>query len=95
MKKTVDEILEMKQHGETYWGQSQKRFDNLIDVYHGNYQKVYPEAFRRGEQPVVANWIKLAWDRYSRMIGKIPTHHVTPANLSRKQQRNADEVEKV
>jgi len=95
LKKTVDEILEMKQHGETYWGQSQKRFDNLIDVYHGNYQKVYPEAFRRGEQPVVANWIKLAWDRYSRMIGKIPTHHVTPANLSRKQQRNADEVEKV
>ena len=95
MKKSVDEILQMKQYGETYWGPAQKRYSELIDVYHGNYQKVFPEAFRRGEEPVVANWIKVAWDRYARMIGKIPTHHVTPTNLSRKQQKNSDEIEKI
>ena len=95
MKLDVSEILQLKQHGETYWGPAQKRYDDLIEVYHGNFQKVYPESFRRGETPVVANWIKVAWDRYARMIGKVPTHHVTPTNLSRKQQKNSDEIEKV
>ena len=95
MRLSVDEILQQKQHGETYWGPAQKRYDNLIDVYHGNYQNVYPDAFRRGEQPVIANWIKVAWDRYARMVGKVPTHNVTPTNLSRKQQKNSDEIERV
>lgn len=89
------EILDIRQGLQTYWRQAHNRWDTLIDVYHGNYQKLWPEEFRRGEEPKVANWTKLGWDRYAKMVGKIPTNHIPPSKLKRVTQRRADKVEKI
>lgn len=91
----VETIIEQRQTSADYWAEAHSRFDLLIDSYHGNFQKMWPSEFRRGEVPKVANWIKLGWDRYSKMVGKLPTNHVTPSNIRRVSQSRADKVEKV
>lgn len=91
----VDTVLERRQMASTYWGAAQSRFNTLIDVYHGNYHLLWPGEFRRGEIPKVANWIKLAWDRYGKMVGKVPTTHVNPSKVSRVSQSRADKIEKI
>ncbi len=78
-----------------YWREAHSRWDILLDVYHGNYDQLWPAEFRRGEVPKVANWIKLGWDRYAKMVGKIPTNHVPPNSLQRITQRRADKVEHI
>lgn len=92
---TVEEILEMRQQASMYWGEAVSRFNTLIDVYHGNYHLLWPGEFRKGEIPKVANWIKLAWDRYGKMVGKVPITHVNPSKLSRVSQTRADKIEKI
>lgn len=92
---TESDILDMRQGLQTYWREAHLRWDILISVYHGNYQQLWPTEFRRGEEPKIANWIKLGWDRYAKMVGKIPTNHIPPSTLKRITQRRADKVEKI
>lgn len=92
---TVNEILEQRQYLSSYWSEFHSRADDLIGVYHGNFQKLYPDEFRRGEEPKIANWIKLGWDRYATMIGKVPVSHVPASRLRRVSQHRADQIEKV
>ena len=89
------EILDKRQGLQTYWREAHSRWDTLLNVYHGNYQQLWPTEFRRGEMPKVANWVKLGWDRYAKMVGKIPTNHVPPSTMKRITQTRADKVEKV
>lgn len=89
------EILDQRQGLLTYWREAHSRWDTLISVYHGNYQQLWPEEFRRGEMPKIANWIKLGWDRYATMVGKIPTNHIPPSKIKRVTQIRADKVEKI
>ena len=92
---TVDDILSRRQQLLTYWREAHTRWQILLDVYHGNFQQLWPTEFRRGEQPKVANWIKLGWDRYATMVGKIPINHVPPSTMKRMTQNRADKVEKI
>ena len=89
------EILNLRQDLLTYWREAHTRWQLLIDVYHGNYQELWPSEFRRGEIPKIANWIKLGWDRYAKMVGKLPTNHVTPNSAQRMTQKRADRVEHI
>ena len=92
---SVDDILQKRQVYSDYWAPAHTRYDELLTAYHGDYQKLWPEEFRRGEVPKIANWIKLGWDRYATMAGKVPTNHVKTANMRRRSQTAADKVEKV
>src|SRR3990172_3653325 len=92
---TVDEVLQRRQEASDYWREAHSRFQTLIQVYHGNYHQLWPSEFRRGEIPKVANWIKLAWDRYAKMVGKVPTTHVNPSRVSRISEARADKIEKI
>ncbi len=89
------DILNLRMELLDYWREAHSRWDLLLDVYHGNYHELWPAEFRRGEVPKVANWIKLGWDRYAKMVGKIPTNHVPPNSLQRITQRRADKVEHI
>ena len=89
------DILNLRQDLLNYWRDAHTRFQLLIDVYHGNYQELWPSEFRRGEIPKIANWIKLGWDRYSKMVGKMPTNHVPPHSAERMTQKRADKVEHI
>lgn len=91
----AEDILDMRQKAQDYWAEPIKRFGTMVEVYHGNFQKLWPGEFRRGEAPKVANFIKLAWNRYAAMVGKVPTTHVTPSRISRVSQAQADKVEKI
>lgn len=91
----VATILSERQTRQDYWQEAHLRFDKLINSYHGNYAELWPGEFRRGEEPKVANWIKLGWDRYSKMVGKLPTHHMMSKGLQRIQRNQADKIEKV
>lgn len=95
MQLSVEEILQEKLIRLDYWRPAHARWNTLIDAYHGNYQKMWPGEFRRGESPKIANWIKLAWDRYAKLVGKIPTNHVTPSRIKRISQSKADKIEKI
>jgi len=88
-------ILDLRVKANSYWSEATNRFDELIDAYHGNYQKLWPGEFRRGESPKVANWIRLGWKRYAQMVGKVPSSHVRPSKVSRVSQSKADKIEKV
>lgn len=92
---SVDDVLERRIKASSYWHEATSRFDDLIDAYHGNYQKLWPGEFRRGEAPKVANWIRLGWKRYSSMVGKVPSSHVRPSRIKRVSQSRADKIEKV
>ena len=89
------DILNLRQDLLNYWRDAHTRFQLLIDVYHGNYQELWPSEFRRGEIPKIANWIKLGWDRYAKMVGKMPTNHVPPNSAERMTQKRADKVEHI
>jgi hypothetical protein len=89
------DILEKRHEYQDYWREPHDRFDDLVEAYHGNFQKLWPGEFRRGEAPKIANWVKLGWDRYSTMVGKLPTNHVRPHGKRRRNQRDADRVEQV
>jgi hypothetical protein len=89
------EILSLRQDLLNYWREAHVRWQTLIDVYHGNYHELWPAEFRRGEVPKVANWIKLAWDRYAKMVGKLPSNHVPPNSAVRMTQNRADKVEHI
>ncbi len=89
------EILDLRMDLLDYWREAHTRWQILLDVYHGNYHELWPSEFRRGEVPKVANWIKLGWDRYAKMVGKIPTNHVPPNSAKRMTQRRADRVEHI
>ena len=89
------EILNLRMELLNYWREAHTRWQLLIDVYHGNYQELWPSEFRRGEIPKIANWIKLGWDRYGKMVGKLPTNHVPPNSAQRMTQKRADRVEHI
>jgi len=91
----IEDILAKRQQYQTYWREAHGRFDELMDAYHGHFQKMWPSEFRRGEAPKIANWIKLGWDRYATMVGKLPTNHVRPHGKRRRSQKEADQVEQV
>jgi len=91
----TEEILALRQVYQDYWREPHNRWNTLIDVYHGNFAKLYPGEFKRGEEPKVANWIKLGWDRFATMVAKMPTNHVPPSGVSRVSQTTADKVEKI
>lgn len=95
MPRSTDEILDLRVKAHSYWHEPIDRFDILLDAYHGNYQKLWPGEFRRGEAPKIANWIRLAWNKYAGMIGKVPKTHIPPSKLSRISQSRADRIEKV
>ncbi len=88
-------ILDLRVKSRSYWAEAVNRYDMLADVYHGNFQKLWPGEFRRGESPKVANWIRLGWKRYAQMVGKVPSSHVRPSRVSRVSQSRADKIEKV
>ena len=92
---TTDEILHKRQVYQTYHSEPHNRYSTMSDAYHGNFQKLWPGEFRRGEAPKVANWIKLGWDRYSKMVGKLPTNHVKQFGLKRRKKSKADKIEKI
>lgn len=92
---SVDQILEYRTMAMDYWNSPIQRWNMLLDAYHGNYQKLWPGEFRRGEQPKVANFIRLGWQRYAAMVGKVPTTHVVPSKISRVSQARADKIEKI
>lgn len=92
---STDDILQLRVDLATYWREFHRRADQLIDAYHGNYQKMWPNEFRRGEVAKIANWIKLGWDRFATMVGKAPSNHVPPSRLRRLSQSRADKIEKV
>jgi hypothetical protein len=92
---SVDDILSYRNELEDYWTEFRSRANTLLDVYHGNYQELWPEEFRRGEVPRNANWIKLGWDRYATMVGKNPSSYVRPSRFRRVSQARADKIEKV
>ena len=92
---TVKEILDERQHRYDYWREPRTRWNTLSEVYHGNYQKLWPGEFRRGEVAKTANWIKLAWQHYAVMVGKLPVSHVPPSKLRRVSQTKADKIEKI
>lgn len=92
---TDKEILEQRVYLADYWREFYDRVNILLKAYHGNYQELWPGEFRRGEVPKIANWIKLAWDRFSVMVGKVPSHHVPPSKLRRISQTKADKIEKI
>jgi len=91
----ADEILDLRVKAASYWHEAIDRYDTLLDTYHGNFQKLWPAEFRRGESPKVANWIRLGWKRYAQMVGKVPSSHVRPSRVSRVSQSRADKIEKV
>lgn len=92
---SVEHVLDLRVKANSYWHEATSRFDDLVDAYHGNYQKLWPNEFRRGEAPKVANWIRLGWKRYAAMVGKVPSSHVRPSKVSRVSQTKADKIEKV
>ncbi len=92
---SIDDILSLRVELLDYWREFHARADDLIQVYHGNYHNMWPEEFRRGEVPKNANWIKLSWDRFATMVGKLPSSHVPPSRIRRLTQAKADKVEKV
>lgn len=92
---TVDDILDKRVKAHNYWAEPIQRFDTLLEAYHGNFQKMWPGEFRRGEAPKVANWVRLGWKRYATMVGKVPSSHVQPSKISRVSQSRADKIEKV
>lgn len=92
---TAEYVLDLRTKANSYWHEATARFDDLIDAYHGNFQKLWPGEFRRGEVPKVANWIRLGWKRYAAMVGKVPSSHVRPSKVSRVSQTKADKIEKV
>ena len=92
---SAEYILDLRVKANTYWAEATTRYDTLLDTYHGNFQKLWPEEFRRGEAPKVANWIRLGWKRYAAMVGKVPSSHVRPSRISRVSQSKADKIEKV
>jgi hypothetical protein len=92
---TVDEILQLRTELNDYWREFHTRADDLVDVYHGNYQQLWPNEFRRGEIPKVANWVKRSWDSYATMVGKVPESHIPTSKLRRVTKTRADKVEKI
>lgn len=92
---TEQNILHLRQDLLSYWQPAHTRWDTLLDVYHGNYARLYPEEFRRGEIPKTANWIKLGWDRYATMVGKLPVNKVPPSGAKRITQNRADKIERI
>lgn len=91
----VDTILDRRVKAHSYWHDAVNRFDTMLEAYHGNFQKMWPGEFRRGEAPKVANWVRLGWKRYASMVGKVPSSHVMPSKVSRVSQSRADTIEKV
>ncbi len=89
------EILNLRMELLNYWREAHIRWQLLLDVYHGNYHELWPSEFRRGEVPKIANWVKLGWDRYAKMVGKLPTNHVPPNSAQRITQNRADKVEHI
>lgn len=92
---TEEYILDLRTKANSYWHDATRRFDYMTEAYHGNYQKLWPGEFRRGEAPKVANWIRLGWKRYASMVGKVPSSHVRPSRVSRVSQSKADKIERV
>jgi len=92
---STDKILSQRQTSLTYWQEAHNRIELLLEAYHGNFQKLWPGEFRRGEEPKIANWFKLATERYKGMVGKVPKNWVMPSSVRRLSQTKADTIEKI
>lgn len=95
MPRPAEEIVVMLKERRDFYMDRTQRYNNLIKVWHGQLDALYPGEFSPDEVPKIANFIKLAWDSYATMGAKVPDKIVRPDDLTDREQKRASKLEQI
>lgn len=92
---SAQEILDLTSDREDQMGDALSTWNELSQVYRGNYRELQANWFRNTSRTVGARIIRHSWDMFARLVGKVPDKQVMPLGMEVSDRERAEAQEKV